>query len=321
MSKASDTTALTKSPRWPDIERAVGELIRSRRSENTRRAYQSDWDRWLAYTRANATDLRVPGLGATTTFRDELGAAGFSGKTVGRILSTLSFLYGALRDTALVQHNPFSKAWLPRPDATDVHKTPAVADNAVLTIMQSFADDMTPSGIRDRAIFHVLYDTGIRRSSLVDLRRDQLRREGELLTAIVTVKGKREERVEFTDDACRALEAWIAAAPSSAYVFPGRDPENPIDLGTINNVIHRRARRVGLQGVTPHQFRAAFITTGFDAEINPRSIQAAAHHKSLSTTDLYDRHARGGTVVEQISNFRRTRRLGVATPKPPPTRR
>lgn len=302
------TMQLAKAPQWPDIERAVDELIRSRRSPNTRSAYQADWERWLTYVRVTGTDLRIPGLGATTAFRDELGGEGLSGKTVARVLSTLSFLYGALRDTALVQHNPFSKAWLPRPDTSDVHKTPAVADDTVLRILESFAGDDAPAAVRDRAMFRVLYDTGLRRASLVDLRRDQLRREGDILTAIVTVKGRREERVEFTADAKRAIEAWIAIAPSSVYVFPGRDPEGPIDLGTVNNVINRRAAAIGIAGVTPHQFRAAFITTGFDAGIAPRSVQAAAHHKSLNTTELYDRNARGGTVAEQISQFRKNGR-------------
>lgn len=310
MTKAANAKALVKAQKWPDIELAVDQLIRSRRSENTRRAYQSDWDRWMTFVRGTGTDLRSPGLGATTTFRDELGDDGFASKTIARILSTLSFLYGALRDTAIVQHNPFSKAWLPRPDTSDLHKTPAVEDDVVLRILASFAEDDCPRAARDRAIFQVLYETGLRRSSLTDLRRNQLRRSGELLSAIVMVKGQREVIVEFSADAKHAIEVWLAVAPASPYVFPGRDPEASLDLATVNNVINRRAAAIGLSGVSPHQFRTAFITAGFDAGVSARGMQAVAHHKNLDTTIGYDRNARGGTVVEQISKFRKTKRPG-----------
>src|SRR3982751_1243782 len=89
---------------WPEVDAAIGQLIRSRRSINTRSAYQDDWTKWRAFVAARVADLAAPGLATTAAFRDAL-AEQYAPTSISRILSSLSFFYAALRDAGLVRTN------------------------------------------------------------------------------------------------------------------------------------------------------------------------------------------------------------------------
>ena len=313
----AETSEIVVVRSWPDVEAPIEQLIQSRRSENTRDAYTADWGKWFAYVVANGGDLKAPGLAATTAFRDELVRQEYAPASIARILSSLSFFYSALRDAGLLRTNPFSKTWLPRPEVSDLHKTPAVEDATVAHLETALEEDDTWRGLRDVAIVRLLFDTGLRRASLAALRRDQLRRHDGHLIAFVTVKGGKQKSVKITTEGQHALDAWLAVAPSSPYVFPqSRDPAKPLALTTFNKILTARSRRAGLaDAVTPHRFRAAFITTAYDARVYERDIQAAAHHSNAATTRGYDRGQRGDDVFDRVSEFRSEKRKAVSKKK------
>lgn len=291
---------------WPDVENAIDQLVRSRRSINTRRAYHGDWAKWRAFVAANNVDLKNPGLAATTTFRDELGRQAFGPASITRILSSLSFFYSALRDAGMLRSNPFAKTWLPRPEVSDLHKTPAIEDATVVHLQAAISRDLSWKGKRDEAIVQLLYETGLRRASLATLRRDQLRRSGDDLIAFVTVKGGKERTVKITSGGQKALAAWFALAPPSVFVFPQEtDPSKHLSLSMFNKILDARSKQAGLpKTAAPHQFRAAFITTAYDARVYERDIQVAAHHANSATTRGYDRGSRGDDVFTQVAAYR-----------------
>jgi len=298
---------LQRAPTWPELDEAVRQLIRTRRSVNTRRAYEADWERWTTFALRNGLDLKNPGINATTDFRDQLVGVNAS-STVHRVLSTLSFIYSAFRDLGLLRTNPFARVWLPRPEVSDLHKTPAVEDADVAKLLAHLEGDISSRGIRDRAIICMLYDTGLRRESVAALKRDRIRREDGSLVAIVTVKGGKEKLVHFTPGAENALNAWLDVAPPSPFVFPQERPgrHGHLNLATVNRLVDHRCKTAGVTSkITPHRFRAAFITAAYDARIYERDIQDAAHHASADTTRGYDRGRRGDNVVTKIAEHRK----------------
>jgi integrase/recombinase XerD len=299
-------TRKTIADRWPDVDAAIEQLIASRRSENTRIAYEADWRKWCEFVVENRVDIKIPGLAATTAFRDGKALA-YGPASIARILSTLSFFYGALRDAGLVRTNPFAKVWLPRPEVSALQRTPAVQDDDVEKLLIQIDCDRTRDGRRDAAIVRLLYDTGLRRASLAGLRRDQFRRDGDNMVAIVILKGGREGMIRLTPEAEAALTAWLKIAPKSDYVFPKRgDPSEHVLLGTINGILTSRAKAAGItEAITPHRFRAAFITTAYDAKIYERDIQASVHHAKAETTRGYDRGSRGDGVYGTVAEFRK----------------
>jgi integrase len=299
-------TRKTIADRWPDVDAAITQLIASRRSENTRIAYEADWRKWCEFVVENRVDIKVPGLAATTAFRDGKALA-YGPSSIARILSSLSFFYGALRDAGLVRQNPFAKVWLPRPEVGTLQRTPAVEDDDVEKLLVQIDCDRTRDGRRDAAIVRLLYDTGLRRASIAGLRRDQFRRDGDGMVAVVIVKGGKEGAIRLTPEAEAALTAWLKIAPKSIYVFPKRgDLDDHLVLGTINGILTSRAKAAGItEAITPHRFRAAFITAAYDAKVYERDIQASVHHSKAETTRRYDRGSRGDGVYETVAEFRK----------------
>lgn len=292
--------------RWPEIHSAVDQLIKSRRTENTRTAYTSDWLKWCMWVVAKAIDLKMPGLAATSEFRDELTTR-YEAASVRRILTTLSFLYSALREAGHIRVNPFATAWLPRPEASALHKTPTVTDSAALQLLQHVEADRSREGLRDALIIRLLYETGLRRESVAGLRRDQFRREEDGLVVVVKLKGLKEGIVKIQPETEGKLSAWLAVAYKSPFVFPKRGkPSEFMALASINHILKERAKQAGItEPIAPHRFRAAFITTAIDAGKPIRDVQVAAHHTSVDTTSGYDRGARGTDVFDVVAAHRK----------------
>lgn len=299
-------TSLVVVRRCPALEEAAEQLIASRKTPNTRTAYTSDWRRWLAFGWNRNIDLAAPNLVETVAFRDDLEKR-FAAASVTRNLSTLSFFYRAFMAAGLVRVNPFDRSWLPRPDGSTIGKTQAIASDTATRILAAISVDQSKLGARDFAIMSLFVDTGLRRASIANLRRSDI--DMFRLHACVIVKGGREKFCSFTVETGDAITRWLAVAPDSPYLFPSsRHPFKPIDLSTLNRIVGARALAVNARGVHPHQFRAAFITDGYDAGIPERDLQEAAHHADAAMTRRYDRGVRGERVVDRIAAYRKGKR-------------
>lgn len=281
-----------------DFERAALALIAAKRSPHTRAAYRRDLQRWLAFCDSEGIDPVAPPLNGTTMFRDHL--ATLSNESARRVLAAMSAVYRGLLRGGAVRSNPFHPAVLSWPVATALPKARLVSDEHALAMIEhAEADGDRRRGARDAAILRLLYDTGLRRSSVATIIRTKYKRN----SVETTVKGAKEAELELPSSSTEAIDRWLEVAPESPYLFPGK--RGSINPATINKLVKSRAAAVGAPHVHPHSFRAAFITAGYDAGLPEREVQASAHHADPSTTRRYDRHARGRMVATQVSNFRK----------------
>jgi integrase/recombinase XerD len=154
----------------------------------------------------------------------------------------------------------------------------------------------TPRGLRDRAMFEVLYATGLRASELVQLRMGQLQLEVGYLQ--VVGKGNKERLVPLGDVA----RAWL-----ERYLMLGRDTLTKGDLRRRANeavFITRLGRGMTRQGffkmlriyaeqaeikqtISPHTLRHAFATHLLERGVDLRSLQLMLGHADISTTEIY----------------------------------
>jgi integrase/recombinase XerC len=143
---------------------------------------------------------------------------------------------------------------------------------------------------RDRALFDLLYSTGIRVGELVGLDvGDYDRHRAELR---VRGKGKKERIVPVPGAARESLAAWLAESPGR-----GPDPRAPLfrnarngrlsDRG-VRDVLRRRLLETGVgRRASPHTLRHSYATHLLDSDVDLRSIQELLGHERLSTTQRY----------------------------------
>jgi integrase/recombinase XerC len=150
--------------------------------------------------------------------------------------------------------------------------------------------DDSVSAIRDRAMFELLYSSGLRRGELLALNVDDGRldlRQGEVT---VTGKGSKTRTVPIGKKAREALGKWLdarQAAPGEKALFIGARGRR-ISAGTVGTRLKLWARRRGLrENVHPHMLRHSFASHVLQSSQDLRAVQEMLGHASISTTQVY----------------------------------
>lgn len=284
------------------FERAARAHIASRGSKGTRALYGADLESWLEHCAESNIDPDGPSLEAATSFRDTLKGQ-LSAQTVRRVLSALSSMYEAAG-----LPNMFSGKRLQRPPADEVALTREFSEEEAQAILKAAEADTSNVGIRDTAILRLLYDTGLRVSSVVEMKRNRIFRRGVdgQQVALARVKKKGLVEVELPEASAKALVHWLEVAPESDWVFPSvRSPNQPIACSVVNKRLLVYGAQAGVPHAHPHRFRATLITRALDLGIPLNQVQAAVHHADPKTTLRYDRGARGTGVANAVAESRK----------------
>lgn len=164
-------------------------------------------------------------------------------------------------------------------------------------LLATCARDQSPRGIRDLAILSILYAAGLRRAELVavDLEtRPQRRVDG-------MGKGARWRTAYLTIRAQQAVKAWrelrghqpgafFLAIHRSGRLLPGR-----LSSEAIARIVRRRAENAQINGLRPHDLRRAMTTHSLEAGADVLVVQKMLGHRSVSTTQTYDRRGDAAT--------------------------
>lgn len=156
-------------------------------------------------------------------------------------------------------------------------------------------DPATMTGLRDRALLFFLASSACRVGEAVTLMTETIQPLGHGWAATVLGKTDIEPRqIVFSPEAKGWIDRWLQARPvASPYVFTGfagrgsRPRTEPLSTQAAEDIVRSHTQSVGLQGITPHTFRA-FVAT----ELVRRDIGIAMHvlgHKNERTTLAYVR--------------------------------
>ena len=275
------------------LERAWSE---SGLAENSLAGYRRDLEglaRWCAHAGvrlARATRAHL---------HDYLGErlrGGYSARSNARLLSTLRHFFRMQQRIGSIATDPtllLDTPKLPRP-------LPKALSEAQVEALILAPDVDTPLGLRDRAMFELLYATGLRVSELVGLRADQVNlRQGVLR---VLGKGSKERLVPLGEEAQHWLERYYALAR------PGLVGGAIVDAVFVTarkagmtrqmfwTMVKRHALKAGIDGkrISPHVLRHCFATHLLNHGADLRALQMLLGHSSLSTTQIYTLVAREG---------------------------
>jgi len=153
-------------------------------------------------------------------------------------------------------------------------------------------DESSPWLRRDRAMFELLYSSGLRLAELVALDIGDGRLDVAQGEVTVTGKGSKTRTVPVGAKAREALAAWIAvrnsvAVPHEKALFVGARGKR-ISPGVVGSRLSAWARRRGMGArVHPHMLRHSFATHVLQSSQDLRAVQEMLGHASISTTQVY----------------------------------
>jgi len=257
-------------------------------SDNSRAAYHRDLIKMVDYLQARGmVDPAAVQRDHLLSFLLHLRDTGLSNRSIARHVSAVRGLFRFLLSDEVIDEDPAETLSAP----SWGRKLPRTISLDEVEALLAAPDTATARGIRDRAMFEVLYASGIRVSELCGLRMEDIREEAQLL--LVRGKGDRQRLVPLGSKATDALGRYLREArpqlpgARSTALFPGPSG-SPLRRQTLWKIIRRHAVTAGIVGpISPHKLRHSFATHLLERGADLRAVQALLGHADISTTQIY----------------------------------
>jgi site-specific recombinase XerD len=142
-------------------------------------------------------------------------------------------------------------------------------------------------GVKYKAALSVAYGAGLRVSEVATLKVSDIDSE-RMMLRVEQGKGRKDRHAMLSPVLLELLRDWWQIARPIAWLFPGRDPVQPISTRQLNRACHAAAvmAQIGKR-VTPHTLRHSFATHLLEQNTDIRVIQVLLGHSKLETTALY----------------------------------
>ena len=325
------------TPATPAVSARAGELIGQRYAEGTATAYAQDRAAWEAAGVSIPTDPRDI-VEVLTAWHD----AGLSPATLTRRTASLSTLHslagypspakseavrsvliGIRRETARGEKRGRGQARAvtpaelrrmigePRPVALPLRSTRGrlCADRA------GNADVLRHA--RDRAVLLLGFCAALRRSELVALTTDDVKRDGRRGLLITLRRSKTDQEGKgatvaipyggLGTETAEAVETWLAlsgitAGPLFVSVTRHGTLGRSITPEAVNRIVQARAAAAGVDaaGLSAHSLRAGYVTAQAARNVPEYRIQTVTRHRSAEVLRAYIRAA---TIMDRTPDL------------------
>jgi integrase/recombinase XerC len=234
-------------------------------------------------------------------FASQLHAKGLNPRSIARKLSAWRGFFEWLAENESLAANPVDgvkapKRSRPLPKALS-------ADDAIRVVAEAKpgADPAAPDNLCNRAMFELLYSSGLRVSELVALD-VRFVREGGYASAgwidfpeqevHVTGKGSKQRKVPVGKPALEALQAWLAVRPALVRMEPHALFLSRRGARMTPRMVQQRlkahAQALGIPvNVHPHVLRHSFASHVLQSSGDLRAVQEMLGHASIAATQVY----------------------------------
>ena len=258
-------------------------------AENSLTAYRTDLEGFGDFL--HNRQLTVPGVTReeVVRFLAARRTEGASPRTLSRATSALRGFFSFLAGEKMISTDPTSDL----ENARRWSVLPKLLTEDEVQKLLDVPDVTTTKGLRDRAMFELLYASGLRVSELAGLPISSLH----LADGFLVVKGKggKERVVPIADSSARWVSRYLETARKEAvgaamspWVFPGSKGRS-ITRQTVFLALKAAALGAGIpaESVSPHVLRHAFATHLVDHEADLRAVQMMLGHADIATTEIY----------------------------------
>ncbi len=257
-------------------------------SAHTLRSYTDDLRTFARYLEeVGGTGLQPSEIDAKVVRRYTawLNTQGYAATTIARRLACLRSFFKHLRregtltaDPSAGLRNPRQPKRLPR----------CFSVEEVIRLLDSI-DLGSVAGLRDRAMFEMLYGGGLRVSELIGVNLEDLDFEAELVR--VRGKGRRERLSPVGTMAMECVRRYLPfrqpRAAAEPALFLNRFGRR-LTTRSVGRLLETHLIRAGLlNSASPHTLRHSFATHLLDGGADLRSVQELLGHRNLTTTQIY----------------------------------
>lgn len=255
-------------------------------ANNTLEAYRRDLTRlgaWLANRPLSSVTLNT-----LRSYLDHLRASGLCNTSIARQVTTLRGFFGFLVEEADLRSNPAELLVAPKIGSS----LPKFLDSSSVDQLLAAPPADSHTGLRDQAMLHLLYATGLRVSELIKLRVADLDEfDG---TVRVIGKGNKQRLVPVGREALRSIARYSTAQrPSllkgrvSPYLFVSARG-TPLTRQGFWKLLRTHGKSAGIfRGLSPHVLRHTVATHLLEGGADLRSVQTILGHADIGTTQIY----------------------------------
>ena len=174
-------------------------------------------------------------------------------------------------------------------------------------------------GLKYKAALSIAYGAGLRVSEVISLKVSDIDSK-RMLIRVEQGKGCKDRNAMLSPVLLELLREWWKVCRSRGWLFPGRDPVQPMTTRQLTRACHTAAQAAEIKKrVSPHTLRHSFATHLLEQSIDIRVIQVLLGHAKLDTTALYTRVATNviREVISPLDHLIKT----IGEPSRPPDAR
>jgi integrase/recombinase XerC len=274
------------------VEDFLSHLAKERRmSPHTVAAYTSDLATFTVFMEEHLEKLipeQIDHHDVRSWVISTLEDDGLLPQTVNRRLSCLRSYFKYLRSIGAIDTDPMSKVTALRSRKS----LPLFIDQSRMEhLLDSVDFGVGFSGLRDRIVIELLYNTGMRRAELIGLQVADI----DLYACQVKVMGKRakERLIPFGSRLTVLLRTYLSEREAlisgqGTQVFLIRDNGSPANESFVYQKVNKYLRLITTVGKrSPHVLRHTFATHMLNNGADINAVKELLGHASLAATQVY----------------------------------
>ncbi len=258
-------------------------------SNNTVVSYREDLNSYLSFMQKCKIDaLAKITKENITDFMLQERQKGIAANSIARRLAAIRMFHRFLTRERILKNDPSAlidspKLWKKVPDTLTLNEVESLI--AAVNVRNT-------QGIRDKAVFELLYATGMRVSEAVNLKKDNVNLDIGFLRCVG--KGNKERIIPLGKKAIEAVKKYtqdsrnkLLHGKESEFLFVSRLGQK-ISRQSLWKLIKKYAKLAHIKKpIKPHILRHSFATHLLEHGADLRSVQEMLGHSDISTTQIY----------------------------------
>jgi len=265
-------------------------------SPRTIESYETDLKSLFRYLKKNGKKKeKLSSISSSNIegFRSELLKSGLSNRSVNRKISAIRSLFRFLTESGVLASNPA----LPLKQLKQDRVLPKYLEiSEVESLLEVLHGESGPLAFRNLLMVDFMYNTGLRVSELITLKRHNLHLKSGYLN--VEGKGGKQRLIPFPIESSEIMLQWIESerskicgwADKNDYLFCNRFGK-AISRQGVWKMLKKTGAKAGIidweNRISPHVLRHSFATHLLNHGFNLKSLQEVLGHSDISSTQIY----------------------------------